>query len=104
MSDDEPDRLEEHRMKPSMLLDPRYHWLMDAARRIYTQLDPGERPVGLTLLSGSAEGEMLTTHVMDDQLELVRMVIRDESASLRLGEQFAELAVRLSPDETDLIQ
>ena len=71
---------------------------MDAARRIYEQLDSDEKPVGLSLLSGSAEGEMLSTQVLDDQPGVIRLLIPNQSDVMQQGERLmAENAVNLQP-------
>lgn len=80
------------------LLDPRYHWLMDAARRIYGQLDCNERMISLTVLSGSADGELLASQITYHG-PVTRLLIPDQSTALSQGEEFlTDGTVSLMPD------
>ena len=85
--------------EPLEPLDPRYHWLMAAARRIYAELDPGEQPHALSLLSSSPDGEMLSTQVVGDSPDVLRLLVPDQPAALRQGETLMkENAVSLQPE------
>jgi len=86
----------------SPLLDPRYHWLMDAARRIYAQLDPDEKPVVLSMLSASDDGEMLMTQVLRDEKDVHRVLVTDQSDALRKGEDLMAHGVARLNVPTDL--
>lgn len=81
---------------PRALLDPRWHWLRDAAWRLYRELAAGDElgPFGLTLKS--AEGELVNYQIVPGQQEIVRTLITGDPEMLVSA--FHENTTDLTPE------
>jgi hypothetical protein len=84
------------------LLDPRSLWLSRAARALHAQLDPGETITGITLVTTSADGEMLSTVAGPDGgggFVIERYVVTDRERAYREGVSLMdEAAVLVTPE------
>lgn len=77
------------------LLDPRWHWLMNAAHRLYAELEPGAAPVTLTL-GVVADGADVSYTAVRGSAEIDRRVLTDPAA---LVEALASGSVDATPGD-----
>jgi hypothetical protein len=61
------------------LLDPRWHWIQAAARRLYAELDSDQTPAGLTLMAATVDAGMVYAAAVDSP-EIQRFAVTDLDA------------------------
>ena len=86
-------------MTARRLLDPRWHWLRSAAERIYADLDPGDKVLGVSVMIQAEDGIILAGLVNMPGGGVFRRLVTNEDVAAGVAVDVLGATTDLLPDQ-----